>query len=130
MTKSKKAPHILLVDNDPLILRVFSSLFASSGFEVLQAHDGNEGREMARRLQPDLIMLDLRMPVMDGTEVLMRIKEESQTKDIPVCIFTNEDLSIEAEQKLKELGADAYICKSEEPKKVMELVHKLLEVKK
>lgn len=125
-TDNPLGKHILIVDDDPLMLRVFSGNFAKAGFEVLQAHDGNEGREMARRLKPDLILMDLRMPVMGGAEALTRMREEEETKNLPIAIFTNEDLSLEAESGLKQIGASACINKSAPFPQVLEEVKKLL----
>jgi DNA-binding response OmpR family regulator len=104
--------HILLVDDDVAILRLISSQLAAEGFEVIQAHDGNEGREMARRFQPDLILMDVRMPVMDGYKTLVYMKHEEVTKKIPVLFLTNEDFSIEGQKAAKEIGAEGYLPKS------------------
>jgi len=110
----QKRVKILLVDDNPEILRIFGGKLTGAGFEVLYAHDGNEGREMARRIKPDLILLDIRMPVMDGMETLERLKSEEITKDIPVIMLTSEDLSVEAETAIiDDLGAEAYIQKGE-----------------
>lgn len=81
------------------------------GFEVIYAKDGNEGREMARRFQPDLITLDFNLPIMDGITVVSYIKQEEQTKNIPIVFFTNADLSIEAEKNMRELGIADYMQK-------------------
>ena len=122
--------HILLVDDDPLMLRLFGARFAEAGYEVLPAHDGNEGREMARRLHPDLIMLDMRMPVMDGLETLSRMKAEEPTQDIPVILFTNEDLSIEAQKSAQELGASGYIHKGDVFENILKKVQEVLGAEK
>ncbi len=124
--ETNQGKHILLIDDDSLMLRVFSSSLNHAGFQVMQAHNGPEGREMARRLQPDLILLDLRMPGMDGTEFLARIKEEDVTKNIPVVIFSNEDLSIEAVQGMKDIGAEDYIYKSMPQEEMVERIKGLL----
>lgn len=128
MEETHTGKHVLLIDDDPLMLRVFSAALNHAGFQVLQAHDANEGREMARRLQPDLIMLDLRMPGIDGTEILSRMKEEELTKNIPIAIFSNEDLSLEAQAAMKDLGAVDYIYKSMPQEEMVERVKKLLGV--
>ncbi len=107
-----KQIHILLVDDDTAILRLISAQLAAAGFEILTAHDGNEGREMARRFQPDLILMDVRMPVMDGYKTLIYMKHEDVTKDIPVIFLTNEDFSIEGQKSAKEIGAEGYLPKS------------------
>lgn len=104
--------HILIIDDDEAIRRMFGSKLASAGFEVLYASDGNTGREMARRIQPDLILLDIRMPDADGYTIVQRLKQEKVTKDIPVVFLTNENMSLEAEKAIKELWVIAYIHKS------------------
>ena len=121
----KKSIVILLVDDDPAILRLFGGQLAQAGFEILPAHDGNEGREMARRLQPDLILLDQQMPVMDGIETLQRLKEEDPTKHIHFILFTMLDFSIEAQKAASELGLDAYIHKGSP---IEEIVARIKEV--
>ena len=63
-----KKIHILIVDDDPVMRRLFGGKLVMLGYEVLYANDGNEGRETARRFHPDLILMDERMPVMDGFE--------------------------------------------------------------
>jgi CheY-like chemotaxis protein len=107
-----KQIHILLVDDDTEILRLIGAQLATAGYEVLHAHDGNEGREMARRFQPDLILMDVRMPVMDGYKTLVYMKHEEVTKNIPVLFLTNEDFSIEGQKAAKEIGAEGYLPKS------------------
>lgn len=122
--------HILVVDNDPTTRILFGSLLARAGYEVLYAKDGNEGREMARRMQPDLILLDLSMPVMDGWETADRLKSEpnSVTVNIPVAFLTSEDLSIEAQKNAKELGVIDYIQKGVSNEEFIARVKKILEV--
>lgn len=104
--------HILIIDDDPALCRLFGGVLASAGFQVLYANDGNEGRELARRFQPDLILLDIRLGEVDGITIAERLKNESQTKHIPIVFLTNEDLSREAEKAFKELWVVDYIHKS------------------
>jgi len=104
--------HILLVDDDSDILRIFCGWLAHEGFEMLTAHDGNEGRETARRLQPNLILLDINMPVQDGYKTLEYLKREKETSHIPVIFLTNEDFSIEAQKAWSEIGLSGYVPKS------------------
>lgn len=120
--------HILLIDDDETLLRLFGGYLQNAGFEMLYAHDGNEGREIARRLQPDLILLDLNLPIMDGYEVSSRLKKEILTKHIPVIILTNMDMSHEAERLFKELGIDDYIHKSVQSKELIGRVKKILKI--
>ena|SRR3989344_5132616 len=118
--------HILYADDDETIRRVIGGELAVHGFEVIYATDGNEAREMARRLQPELVLLDYRMPTFDGLKVTSLLKNEEQTKNIPVILLTNEDISLESQKYWKELGLDAYIHKSADPKELYELIGKVL----
>src|SRR3989344_6074380 len=100
----EKKRSILMVDDDPMIRRLLGGKLVKIGYEVIYAMDGNEGRETARRLKPDLVIMDQRMPVMDGMQASSRMKTEIETKNIPIILFTNEDLSLETEKMVKELG--------------------------
>lgn len=129
--ESPNVIHILIVDDDPITRKLFGSLLARAGFEVLYAKDGAEGREMARRLQPDLILLDLLMPIMDGWEVADRLKSESNSVSVntPIAFLTNEDLSIEAQKNAKELGVVDYIQKGISNNEFVERVKWILDMK-
>ncbi len=109
---SSKSPHILIIDDDPTIRRLFGAKLASVGFEVVYAGDGNTGREMARRFLPDLILLDIRMPDADGYTIARRLKQEPRTAKIPIVFLTHQDLSAEAEKAVKEMWVVDYIHKS------------------
>lgn len=126
----EKKTHILMIDDDEVMRRLFGGWLVTLGFEVIYASNGNEGREIARRLQPDLVLMDERMPVMDGMEAASRMKSEEPTKNIPIILFTNEDFSIEAEKALKELGVDAYVHKSADFKIIKKVILDVLEKKK
>lgn len=119
--------HILIIDDDEMLRRLFGGKLALSGFEVLYSDNGDDGREMARRFQPDLILLDIRMSGNDGYVIAGRLKEEPQTAKIPVVFLTNEDLSIEAVKAIKELGVSEYIHKSIDLNEFVEKVKKILE---
>jgi len=125
MTRKKK--HILIIDDDEMIRRLFGGKLAMCGFEVLYAADGNEGRETARRFAPDLILLDIRMPNTDGFVIARRLREEPQTADIPVVFLTNEDFSKEAEKAVKELWVMDYIHKSIDLNELVKRIKKVLE---
>ena len=81
---------------------------------------------MARRLKPELALLDYRMPLFDGLKVATYLKREEPTKNMPVILLTNEDVSIEAQKFWKEIGLDAYIHKSVDFKELYELIGKVL----
>ncbi|MFZ2205107.1 MAG: response regulator [Minisyncoccia bacterium] len=122
-----KKIHILMVDDDPMLRRLFGGRLVALGYDIIYASDGNEGRETARRLQPDLVLMDQKMPVMDGLEATSRMKSEIETKNIPIILFTNEDYSLETEMMAKDLGADAYVHKSSEFSVLVETIKNLLE---
>jgi DNA-binding response OmpR family regulator len=108
----KKGAHILFIDNDEAIRRLFGGKLAAAGFEMMYSDNGNDGREIARRMQPDLILLDIRMPDPDGYTIAKRLKDEPKTAEIPVAFFTNEDMTPEAEKMVKDAWVVDYIHKS------------------
>ncbi len=117
--------HILYADDDDMMRRIIGGELSKHGFEVIYASDGNEAREMARRLKPEFVMLDYRMPIFDGFKVATYLKREEPTKNIPVILLTNEDVSIEAQKMWKEIGLDGYIHKSADFKELYELIAKV-----
>lgn len=123
-----KPLHVLLVDDDPDILRIVASKLSHAGYEVLSAHDGAEGRETARRLQPDLILLDIHMPILDGYKTLENMKRDKETRAIPVIFLTNEDLSIEAQKIWKEIGVEDYIPKSAETEVMLSTIARVMKL--
>lgn len=103
----------------------FGSNFRRSG---IYAKDGAEGRETARRLQPDLILLDLDMPVMGGMEAAQRLKSEKATRNIPIVFLTNVDLSLEAQEMVKKgkTGVVEYIQKGIDLNEFVKIIEKVL----
>ena len=87
MNKPKK--QILVVEDYPPTLRALVDKFTREGFDVLEARDGEEGLELALKEHPDLILLDLKMPKMDGITMLKNLRADDSSKDIPVIILTN-----------------------------------------
>ncbi len=125
-TPETRQKHVLLIDDDTTLLRLFGGYLEKGGFQVIYAHDGNEGREMARRLQPDIILLDLTLPVLDGDEVSRMLKNEDLTKDIPLIILTNADVSQEAQMLFKERGAADYLHKSVQEDELIQRVNAVI----
>jgi len=109
-----KPPLILIVDDDAQLVDLFHAKLMSSGFAVQEAYNGKEGYELAKKEKPDLILLDLRMPVMDGVETLAKLKEDASTKDIKVIILSafNDWSAIKMDPKTaKAIGAKDFIEK-------------------
>ncbi len=79
---------ILVVDDEPDILEFISTVLEDNGAKILKAHDGVEALEVARKEKPDLMTLDISMPNKDGTQVFEEIRQDPETRDIPVCIIS------------------------------------------
>ncbi len=105
------AKKILLVEDEQLIREMYTEKFSDAGYQVLEAEDGLSGFELAKKEQPDVILLDIILPQMDGFTVLEKLKKEPKTKKIPVFFLTNlkQDEDVE---KGKKLGAIDYLVKS------------------
>lgn len=123
MAETKK--KILLVDDEVDIVTVVRLRLESSGYEVIVARDGKEALNTARSLRPDLIILDLMLPGMDGFHVARMLKYDTHYKDIPIIMLTaktGEDSRKTGEQ----VGADAYMNKPFEAEKLMAKIRELL----
>ncbi|MFA6322174.1 MAG: response regulator [Candidatus Buchananbacteria bacterium] len=107
----KKKIKILIVEDEPMILDMYQTKLTQSGFAVIKAEDGAAGISLAQLELPNLILLDILMPKIDGYEMLKTLKTMSATKDIPVIIFSNLSQPNEVEKGLQ-LGANDFIIKS------------------
>lgn len=101
---------ILIVDDDELVRKSSSLVISRLGYQVLEAEDGYEALEIITVTQPDLIILDIAMPVMDGLELLRRLRSHPDTQAIPVILFTARSGTKDEIEGL-ELGADDYLSK-------------------
>ena len=106
---------ILLIDDEPEIVEISRDYFKSAGFDVITANNGMNGLQSARREKPDLIVLDLMMPEMDGLDFCRAIRRES---DVPIIMLT---ARVEETDKLigLEIGADDYITKPFSPRELV-----------
>ena len=114
--------RILIVDDEPDILRVVIFRLKKSGYEVISAENGVSGLEMARKELPDFILLDIRLPGMDGFEVCRKLKDDPSTANIPVVFLSAssaEDLSLKA----KEYNAEGFMRKPFEPDELIKTVN-------
>lgn len=116
---------ILLIDDDALVRETVRLTLAHAGFDVKVLEDLSSPEEAVRREKPDLVLMDLYMPNLDGLELCRRLKHDPATKSIPVVMFT---ASMEDIDKLSgaEAGAFDYITKPIEPKKLIEKITALL----
>src|SRR5215472_16838117 len=89
---------VLVIDDDPLTLRVLEHYLQRAGYQMISAHNGREGIKLARRQLPQLIILDVMMPDMDGWTVLRRLQKMEKTKGIPIVLLSgNADLMTKEE---------------------------------
>ena len=114
---------VLIIEDEKLIIVSTQMVLEASGFQVQSAMNGEEGISKARQLKPDLILLDIMMPGIDGWETLTRLKRDPETSGIPVVIFTAREHS-RGHQKSAEMGAADYFRKPFEPDELIELVEK------
>lgn len=121
-------PTILVIEDDPTTASLLEMTLNSEGYQVLTAPNGLWGLKMARSALPDLILLDLMLPEMDGFEVLNRLRADPQTADVPVLILSAKDQPSDRRAADK-IGADAYLVKSYEKAELLDLVRSLLEGK-
>ena len=114
---------VLIIEDEKLIIFSTQMVLESSGFRVESAVDGEEGISKAKEARPDLILLDIMMPGIDGWETLTRLKRDPATSGIPVVIFTAREHN-KGHQKSSDLGAADYFRKPFEPDELVELVEK------
>ena len=117
--------RILLVDDEPSIVKMVGKRLEVEGFEVLIAIDGQEGLDKARAERPDLIVLDLMLPKLNGYEVCTMLKQDTRYQGIPVVLFTAK--AQEKDEKLGiECGANAYVKKPFRAQELLEKIRALL----
>ena len=116
------AKKILVIDDEPKIVEICQDYLVKAGFEVAHAYDGLDGLALARRSQPDLVVLDLMLPGMDGLDVCRELRRES---NVPIVMLT---ARVEETDKLigLELGADDYITKPFSPRELVARVRTVL----
>ena len=116
---------VLVVEDDPVILRLLEVNFELEGFDVLLAHDGAEGIDVARSDRPDVIVSDIMMPHTSGLELLAALKGDPDTKGIPIILLSAKAQTSDLKVGL-DAGADDYVTKPFEPLDLVERVNALL----
>ena len=117
--------RILAVDDEPHILKLVSFSLRSGGFDVVEAADGLSAIDIAAAEQPDLILMDVMMPALDGYEACRRIKANPATADIPIVMLSAKTQKAEQAEGLS-AGAMDFICKPFTPKELVAQVRVLL----
>lgn len=125
MPKDQKK-KVLIVEDDIFLSNIYSKKFSSEGYEVISAGDGKKGLNLAKQKKPDIVLLDLMLPSMDGFQVLEEIRKDEEIKDTPVILLTNIN-DQDGIKKGYDLGAKDYIIKTFfTPSEVVEKVRKFL----
>lgn len=116
---------ILIIEDEKNIMLVYSRLLDKEGYEVLTAEDGLKGLELAQEKLPDLILLDLVLPKLDGFKILSTLKEDDETRKIPVIIISARSDKESIETTLK-AGAENFLVKPIQKEELLEQVNKYI----
>jgi two-component system response regulator VicR len=128
MTKKTKR-MILCIEDEQEMIDLINLILSSRGFEIRGANGGKDGLEIIRKEHPDLVLLDLMMPEMDGWEVYQQMKADEATRNIPVIVVTARAQSIEKVLGLHIAKVDDYIVKPFSPQELLNSVDKVLQQK-
>ena len=122
----EKKKVVICIEDEPEMIDLVQLILGRKGFELVGAVGGREGLETVRRLKPDLVLLDLMMPDMDGWEVYQQMKADDELKNIPVIVVTAKAQSIDKVLGLQIAKVNAYISKPFSPHDLVESVEKVL----
>ncbi|HSW66327.1 MAG TPA: response regulator [Bacillota bacterium] len=123
---AKQQPSILIVEDERSLNEAYQMILQKSGYDVHVAYDGEEALEVAAKSNPTLILLDLRMPRMDGIEFLRKYNLLDEHPKVRVVVFSNYDMQKEIDEAYR-LGADRYILKAwASPKELLQVVENTL----
>lgn len=118
---------ILIVEDDPVLVKMYQKKFETQQFDVEIARDGEEGIRKLKEFFPDIVLMDIMMPKLNGIEALEKIKQDDTIKDIPILILTNLSTSDDAQTAIKK-GAAGYLVKSDyTPSEILEKVKQFLQ---
>jgi two-component system, OmpR family, response regulator VicR len=123
------AKRILCIEDEPEMIDLIRLILGRRGFDVYGAAGGVEGARLVREMIPDLVLLDLMMPDMDGWEVYQQMKSDSTTRNIPVIVVTAKAQNIDKVLGLHIAKVDDYIAKPFGPQELMDSVERILGVK-
>ena len=119
--------HIICIEDEMEMIDLIRIILGRRGFEVIGANGGREGLHMVREKHPDLVLLDLMMPDMDGWEVYQQMKADEATRNIPVIVVTAKAQNIDKVLGLHIAKVDDYIAKPFSPQELLTSVEKVLD---
>jgi DNA-binding response OmpR family regulator len=117
--------RVLLADDDPGLRRLIGTTLGTEDFDLLQADDGEQALQIARQQHPELVLLDVNMPKLDGFEVCRHLKSEPETSGIKVVMLTARSEEVDRARG-REAGADEYFTKPFSPVQLLNKVYALL----
>ncbi|WP_457089976.1 response regulator [Microvirga sp. P5_D2] len=118
--------RILIVEDTEDNRQILRDLLTNAGFDIVEAHDGEAAVEAASEFHPDLILMDIQLPIMNGYEAIRRIKADTKLQLIPIIAVTSYALS-EDKEKARAAGCDGYVAKPFSPRQLLATVRELLE---
>jgi DNA-binding response OmpR family regulator len=124
MAQDKKV--VVCIEDEPEMIDLVKLILGRKGFELVGAVGGREGLETVRQLKPDLVLLDLMMPDMDGWEVYQKMKTDEELKEIPVIVVTAKAQSIDKVLGLHIAKVEDYVTKPFGPQELLQAVNKVL----
>ena len=124
----KKKVHVLLVEDDVFLAGIYQKKFEMEGYKITVADNGEKGWQDAQKKKPDIVLLDILLPKLDGFAVLEKLKADTATKNIPVVLLTNLGQKDDVEKGL-EAGAVDYLIKAHfKPSEIVDKVKKVLHI--
>jgi len=125
---ASSAKRIVIIENNPVFRRALKTRLEAGGFRIFDTENGLEGLNTVRRENPDLVILDIMLPGLDGHKVCRMIKFDRKLSRIPVIVLTSRDLD-QVATLAKQCGADAFILKTTRAPILLEVIRKLLDRK-
>ncbi len=122
----KNTRQIVCIEDEPEMIDLFKLILTRRGFEVIGANGGRQGLELVKEIKPDLILIDLMMPDMDGWEVYQNLKANEETQHIPVIVVTAKAQSIDRVLGLHIAKVNDYIAKPFSPSALLESIEQVL----
>jgi CheY-like chemotaxis protein len=126
-TNPPSGKTVLLVEDNPHNRRIFSGMLVHAGLRVVEAEDGQQALDLAQAEVPDLILMDLSIPVVDGWECTRRLKADPRTARVPIIALTAHAMRGD-EESARSAGCDDYLAKPVSPKRVVEVVKSYLKL--